>query len=333
MLAVLAQSGVLEPARGTATVPNDPDDPAIWVHPRDATRSRVLGTNKQQGLLVYDLQGTELDLLEVGRLNNVDLRQRVDFGGERFDLAVATQRDEASLVVFAIDGEGALSETHRIASGLDDLYGVCLHAPSVGGLEVIANDKDGRFVQFALERRAGAWQSRRLRSFALDSQPEGCVVDDKRDRLFVGEEKRGVWTLGASGHEPAEPALILAVGESLHADVEGMAILEREAGDLLIVSSQGDDSYVVLDATAPYRVRGAFRIGPDLATGIDGASETDGLDVTGANLGARFDDGMLVVQDGYNRMPDGPQNFKYIAWSDIARALGLDQGSRRDQAP
>jgi len=32
----------------------------------------------------------------------------------------------------------------------------------------------------------------------------------------------------------------------------------------------------------------------------------------------------LVVQDGYKRLPDGPQNFKMVAWDDITRALRLD---------
>ena len=33
---------------------------------------------------------------------------------------------------------------------------------------------------------------------------------------------------------------------------------------------------------------------------------------------------MLVIQDGYKRLPDGPQNFKYVAWDDVAKALKLD---------
>ena len=57
--------------------------------------------------------------------------------------------------------------------------------------------------------------------------------------------------------------------------------------------------------------------------GIDGASETDGLEVSSANLGGRFARGMLVVQDGYKRLPDGAQNFKYVAWEDIASSLRL----------
>jgi 3-phytase len=79
----------------------------------------------------------------------------------------------------------------------------------------------------------------------------------------------------------------------------------------------------VLDAQAPYRLRGKFRVGINLAAGIDGSSETDGLDVSSVNFGGKFSRGMLVVQDGHKRLPDGPQNFKYVAWSDIARALQL----------
>ena len=93
------------------------------------------------------------------------------------------------------------------------------------------------------------------------------------------------------------------------------------AAPTLVVSSQGDNSYVVMDAVAPYKVRGRFRVGFNLEAGIDGTSETDGLDVTSADLGGAFRQGMLVIQDGYKRMPDGPQNFKYVSWEDVAQAL------------
>jgi 3-phytase len=117
--------------------------------------------------------------------------------------------------------------------------------------------------------------------------------------------------------------MALAVGKDLHADVEGMAIYHGAQASYLVVSSQGDSSYVVLDAAAPFRVRGRFKVGFNVAEGIDGTSETDGLDVTSKNLGGAFSHGMLVIQDGYKRLPDGPQNFKYVGWDDVARALQL----------
>lgn len=300
------------------------DDPAIWVHPSDGTRSRVLGTNKKQGLMVYDLQGKQLQFLPSGRLNNVDIRQRVQLGGRTYDLALATQRDDNSVVIYQIDAQGQVAELSRIATGLQEVYGTCLFQPREGGLQVIVNDKSGQFRQFALSATDSIWSGALVRSFKLASQPEGCVADDRRERLFIGEEKRGIWTVAARADVPARPQMVLGVGRDLRPDVEGMAIYHGSNASWLIVSSQGDNSYVVLDALAPFKVRGRFKVGVDPATGIDGASETDGLDVTSHNLGGAFARGMLVLQDGYKRMPDGPQNFKYVSWDDVATALTLE---------
>jgi 3-phytase len=300
------------------------DDPALWVHPRDPERSRVLATNKKQGLLSYDLQGRQRQLIEAGRLNNVDVRQRVRLAGRQFDLAVATQRDEKALAIFEIDADGNVRDAGRIVTELRDIYGTCLYRPADGGLEAFVNDKDGRFAHYRIEFVDGAFAGRLLRRFAVASQPEGCVADDRAGRLFFGEEDRGIWTMAAADGAPGRPQLILPVGPRLVADVEGLALYLGERGRYLVASSQGNNSYVVLDAAPPFAWRGAFRIGIDVAAGIDGVSETDGLEVTAANLGGPYDQGLLVVQDGYKRLPDGPQNFKFVAWRDIARALRLE---------
>lgn len=299
------------------------DDPAIWVHPTDPAASRVLGTNKKQGLLVYDMQGKQTQLLESGRLNNVDLRQNVVLDGARHDLALATQRDDNTIVLFTIDGNGVVAETVRFPTGLEKIYGICVYQPAGGGLEAFVNDKDGTFQHYRIGRKDGAFTSTLLRSFKVATQPEGCVADDRTGRLFVGEEKRGVWALPAAADKGSAMSMVLPVGGVLTADVEGMSLYHGAQASYLVVSSQGSNSYVVLDAAAPHKVRGSFRIGVNVAAGIDGASETDGLDVTSANLGGAYSQGMLVVQDGYKRLPDGPQNFKYVAWSDIATALKL----------
>ena len=301
------------------------DDPAIWIHSTDASRSRVLGTNKKQGLLVYDLTGKQQQLLEVGRINNVDVRQRVQLGTQALDLAVATQRDDLSVVVFAIDPEGQVREHSRIPTGLKDIYGICLYQPPSGGLEVFVNDKDGTYQRYTLGEAAGKLTHALVQTFKVATQPEACVADDAAQRLFIGEEKRGVWVMDLAQPVQTAPKLVMAlpVGGLLHADTEGLGLYKSPQGSYLVVSSQGNNSYVVTDATPPYRVRGAFRIGMNQALGIDGTSETDGLEVTSSALGAAFPKGMLVVQDGYKRLPDGPQNFKLVAWEDIAAALKL----------
>jgi len=301
------------------------DDPAIWLHPTDPALSRVLGTNKKQGLLSYDLDGKLLQELPVGRLNNVDVRADFALGKQRVDLAVASNRDHNSLSLFAIDrASGELREAGEIRTPLKEIYGICLFQPNRDELYAFANGKDGTFLQYRLRSDAqGQVQGEQVRRFQVASQPEGCVADDRNQRLFVGEEDVGVWALDARAEQPTELVSVLKVGELLHADVEGLGLYQGAERDYLVISSQGNDSYVLLDAAPPFAPQGAFRVGLNGALGIDGASETDGLDVTSANLGGPWSAGLLVVQDGRKRLPESTQNFKLVPWAGVAKALGL----------
>ncbi|WP_017710306.1 phytase [Pseudomonas syringae] len=300
------------------------DDPAIWVNPQNPAQSRVLGTNKKQGLLAYDLSGKQLQELPVGRLNNVDIRPGFMLGKKNVDLAVASNRDRNSLSLFSIDrASGAISEVGEIPTPLAEIYGVCLFKPASGELYAFANGKDGRFLQYRLSAPNGKAQGELVRSFKVETQPEGCVADDQRQRLFLGEEDVGVWEVDARADQPATLSSVIKVGDVVHADVEGLALYQSDAHDYLVISSQGNDSYVVVDAEPPYTLRGAFRVGLNASAGIDGTSETDGIEVTSMNLGGPWSKGMLVVQDGRKRMPEQAQNFKFVPWAEVTKTLKL----------
>ena len=104
----------------------------------------------------------------------------------------------------------------------------------------------------------------------------------------------------------------------------GVGLAAPQIGvDLQLVVFGFEHSERYPDAEPPYALRGAFRVGVNAGEGIDGASETDGLEVTSANLGGPWSKGMLVVQDGRKRMPEQAQNFKYIPWAEVAKALHL----------
>lgn len=318
-LAPLAQTDGV-PSLGDAA-----DDPAIWVNPQVPAHSRVLGTDKKGGLLAYDLAGREVQNLRAGRLNNVDVRPGFRLGGRSVDLAVASNRDHNSLHLFAIDpASGVLSDIGQVATPLAEIYGLCLFKDRQGAIHAIANDKDGSFLQYRLNGASGRAEGELVRRFSTRTQPEGCVADDRNERLYIGEEDVAVWTLDARADAAATLEQVIAVGGLVKDDIEGLALYHGRQRDYLVVSSQGNDSYVVLEAQAPYRLRGSFRIGLNAALGIDGASETDGLEVTSANLGGPWSAGMLVVQDGRKRMPEGNQNYKYLPWSAVAGALGLE---------
>lgn len=312
---VVLPTGQTQPVREAGDAA---DDPAIWVHAAHGARSLILATDKKRGLAVYGLDGRERQFLPVGRINNVDLRQGLRYDGRRLDLAVATQRDEAGLVLFGISPAGRVAELARLATGLDDIYGLCVGRNAEGGLDIFPNDKDGRVLRLRLRLSGKTWHAAPVAEFQLDSQPEGCVVDEQHQALFVGEEKRGVWRLDLAAPS-ARPELVIPTGPGLTADVEGLAVHPQRGW--LVVSSQGSDSFAVYDTRPPYAQRGRFAIGTNAALGIDAVSETDGLDLNPANLGGPYADGVLVVQDGHKRLPQGPQNFKLVPWRAVEQAV------------
>lgn len=312
----------------TKPVPNAgdaADDPAIWVHPQDPTRSLILGTDKRGGLAVYNLAGKEKQYLPVGRINNVDIRSKVNWQGKVIDLAVASQRDHNSLMFFAIDrASGAVATIGEAETNLQNIYGLCMYQQDQQAY-VFVNDTDGTYVQYHLATDKQAVTAKFVRSFKLASQPEGCVADDATGQLFVGEENLGIWVLSAAPDAAINLQKVASVGEALVADVEGLALYHGKAADYLVASSQGDNSYVVFDATAPYQLRGKFRVVLNPQAGIDGSAETDGVAVNSTNLGGAWSNGIMVVQDGRNRLPEANQNFKYIPWQTIAETLQLAQ--------
>jgi hypothetical protein len=105
-------------------------------------------------------------------------------------------------------------------------------------------------------------------------------------------------------------------------DVEGIVLYYAAGGTgYLLASSQGSSSYVVYDRLPPHAFRGRFRI--VASGGVDGTEDTDGIDVANVALGPAFPLGLFVAQDGSNVTGPtiGNQNFKLVAWEDVAGAI------------
>ncbi|MCY4278486.1 MAG: phytase [Gammaproteobacteria bacterium] len=300
------------------------DDPAVWVNVADPRSSLILATDKRRGLAVYDLAGAERQFIERGRLNNVDLRRDVRLGGVETTLAAATNRTTQSFDVFEVSDEGHVTFRIEQPIEMDDPYGICMMRDERGNASVFVNDKNGDYQEWRLTH-AGELAPVLMASFALSSQPEGCVVDDRTGLLYAGEESRGVWVMPADASRADEMTLIDSVGEGpLVADVEGMSVYSGDAGrSFLVVSSQGDDSFAVYHIEDAHRYLGSFRVTDHPELPIDGVQETDGLDITAHALGDQFPQGMLVVQDGDNRLPPDNQNFKLIDWREVAAIFPL----------
>lgn len=300
------------------------DDPAIWVHPKQAEKSLILGTDKRRGLMVYNLQGKELQALEIGRLNNVDVRQHPSIKNTTNTFITASNRSSNSISVFTVTPDNTVQYLNEITTNLSEIYGMCMYS-SLTGNYVFVNDKSGLYQQYKITTKDSQISGELVREFNLPSQPEGCSADDKNAQLFMGEEDAGIWFINAEPNSTATPVMLQKINAQLVDDVEGMEIYHTENERLLVVSSQGDNTYVVYKITVTtaepnLQLVGKFAIVANLQSGLDGTSETDGLTVTAQPL-PNYPQGVLIVQDGYNRMPQQPQNFKIVDWREVEKVL------------
>lgn len=314
------------------TAGDSADDPAIWVDPNNPSRSIVIGTQKQSGLYVYDLHGQVLQFLPDGRMNNVDVRDGFRLGDRLVSLVAASNRTTDSISLYRVD-----PATRRLVNvadgqqdtGLLDPYGLCMyHSAASGRHYVFVNDGGGAMRQWELiDAGNGRVRANLVREFAFASQPEGCFADDRTGALYVGEEDVGLWRMGAEPDAGDARTAVATVetNPALKADIEGVGLYDLGDGrGYLIVSSQGNNTYAVFRREGNNEYVGSFAVLADSARGIDGSSETDGLEVLSANLGGPFANGIFVAQDGRNVAPPENQNFKLVPWSAIAEALGLE---------
>lgn len=290
------------------------DDPAIWLNWENPEQTLILGTNKKGGLQVLNLDGSLVDYLAVGNLNNVDLRLD-PYRKVGNAIAVATQRDPSRLALFFLNGSNReVTHLGSIETRLKEPYGLCMYLEDVSTPYVIANSKEGTFIQYLIKND---YSLHEVRTWNTATQPEGCVVDDELKRIYIGEEEHGIWELDARPSSPSELELFVDLShESLVADIEGLALAGTKERRILIASSQGSNSYSLFWTSNREHI-GSFRIG---SGGVDGVSETDGIAWAALSV-PNFPEGIFVVQDDENTQPSENQNFKLISWAAVRRGF------------
>ncbi|WP_296815696.1 phytase [Brevundimonas sp.] len=306
------------------------DDPEIWVDPSDPSRVVILGTDKQAGLYSYALDGAVLGFIPDGQLNNVDLRGAFPTPqGERVLVAASDRGRMGAALYLMHPSTFEIAAWGLVPLDLPEPYGLCVGRRGEDFL-VFINSTDGQVRQLRVAAGPdGSVQAVEERRFAVPSQPEGCVVDDLRGRLYLGEEAAGVWLFDTAARGTAQGRIVAAApSEMLQPDVEGLTLLHEPGGpSWLIASSQGDSAFAVFRADGPeLEYRGRFSV--VAANGVDAVTGADGVAALGGAVGA-FAQGLVVMQDDADTQGEAPdtrreqQNFKLVDWAEVRRALGL----------
>jgi len=298
----------IKPIRATDPVPNDPDDPAIWINRKNPAGSLILGTNKVAGaagsLVVFGLDGkVRQTVAGIDRPNNVD----IEYGLDGLDLAVVTERRKNRLRAFAVEEKGV--RDIGFVDCCPEPMGVGLYKrPRDGAIFAIVAPKgradsprDGYLYQYRLTVENGAVKgalARRFGQFSGTKEIEAVVVDDALGFVYYSDEGAGIRKYHADPDRPDAAKELAMFGRTgYRGDREGLAIYAKADGSGYLISTDqlpGNSEYRVYDRVGENRELFVFR---------GGADTTDGIDVTSENLGPEFPGGLFVA------MNSGAKNF------------------------
>ncbi|MGH9673590.1 MAG: phytase [Bryobacteraceae bacterium] len=343
--AMAAFSGCSAPPAGTAVravgatdqVSEDPDDPAIWRHPSDPSRSLILGTNKipapKGALVVFGLDGKIRQTIEgIDRPNNVDVEYGLPLQGRPTDIAVLTERLRMRLRAFAIPKDGGpltdVSGSLAVFEGQKGEQaapmGIALYRrPRDGTIFAVVGRKEGPrqgyIWQYRLEDdgsgKVKAVKVRELGVFSGSGEIEAIAVDDALGYVYYADEGDGIHKWQADPDHPAAGRELAHFGRTgFQGDREGIAIYARPDGTGYVICTdqvEKDSRYFL------FRREGAPGNPHDhnevLKIVRGGADSTDGLEATSAALGDRFPGGLVAAMNSAGR------NFLIYRWEDFFR--------------
>jgi 3-phytase len=318
----------IKPLVITEPTARDTDDPAIWLHPTDRSKSLIIGTDKDAdgALYVFDLAGKiieEKTVRNLQRPNNVDVEYGLILNGVPTDIAVTTERYTNKLRIFSlpdmkeIDNGGIEvfeGETMRAPMGIS-LY----KRPSDGAIYAIVGRKegptDGRYLwQYLLEDDGtGKIKGTKVREFGTWSgkkEIEAIAVDDELGYVYYSDEGVGVRKYYADPDaENANQELALFGTDGFAEDHEGISIYTINDGTgYILVSDQQANAFRIFkregEPDDPHNHQ-LLKIVPV------SCNESDGSEVTNAVLNETFPVGLFVA------MSDN-RTFQYYSWADIA---------------
>jgi 3-phytase len=322
----------IQPVVRTDAVTDDPDDPAIWVHPSEPARSLILGTNKVKApngaVVVFGLDGkTRQTVAGLDRPNNVDVEYGLMLGGRRIDIAVATERLQGQLRVFRVNADGIADITSvgntRVFTDRSGEQaapmGIGLYRrPADGAIFAIVSSKDGPRENYLGQYRLqddgrGGVKAAFVRYFGAYSgkgEIEAVAVDDALGHVYYADEDDGIRKYSADPEAPDASRQLAHFGRTgFKANQEGIGIYARADGTGYIVCTDqlpGASEYRI------YRREGNHEEVVKVVRG--GADSTDGLEVTSRPLGPKFPAGLMVA------MNSSGKNFLVYRWDDVAGA-------------
>ena len=289
------------------------DDMCVLENFNNPESSLIISSDKKYGIIVYDLEGVKLYDYEVGRINNVDILPSRSFQNKY--IVAGTNRTYNSIDIYLFNSKGELENLilRKEIPSLKDVYGVTFYRDEFNTYLFIS-DKKGNVEQWSYNNDEVNSEIKFVRKLKFSSLVEGLVADESKGKIYIGQERKGIWELNAFPSFDSQKKLIFKKSKNFKPDFEGLALKDDGNGEgYLIASVQGSNGYLIIDRKS-LDAKMFFRIID--GDKIDGTTETDGIDVTSIKT-SKFPKGFFIAQDDDN---DGlNQNFKLVDWNKILK--------------
>lgn len=286
---------------------NDTDDPAIWVNPKDASKSIVFGTDKETNGAIYafDLNGKiieEKTIRNIKRPNNVDLSYGFKLNDStKVDVIAFTEREKQQIRLFSVpdmkplDNGGFKVFADATEPEFNLPMGIALYkSPKTNTLYAIVSRKTGPLenylYQYEIASDSTGISSKLVRKFGKFSgkkEIEAIAVDNEMGFVYYSDEQHCVRKYNAEPDASSEEISCFG-GDKFKEDIEGIAI--AKTGDkkgYLIISNQQQGEFNIFDRQTNEFVK-AINLG---------TLETDGCDITTKSLGNKFPNGVFVAMN------------------------------------
>lgn len=328
---VPVQEDALKPIVITEKLPHDTDDPAIWIHPTDPSKSIVIGTDKDTngGLYAFDLGGIIVGKSKVlKRPNNVDIAYGLVLNGKKVDIAVTTERETSKIRVFSLpdlkpldDGGISVFDGEELCAPM----GIALYTrPEDQSIFAIVGRKDGPsetyLWQYELSDNGrgivGGKVVRKFGKYSGKKEIEAIAVDNELGYVYYCDEQFGIRKYYANPALNDNQELALFGQGDFKSDNEGIAIYKKSVTEgYILVSNQQANTFMVYPREG---VSGNTNSYPLVAEIPTSTIECDGVEVTNVNLGGSFANGLFVA------MSNG-MTFQYYSWDSIQELIDVQK--------
>jgi len=277
-------------------------DIAFWTHPTLPFRS-VVATADPRRIALWDMEAELLDERKGAFGGPIDLRYlRAEAGVVRPAVLAAYDADLSAVVFFGVDLQDRVITSRGWSETAAPVEALCLYQDVTdGALYLFTGTDEAGLSQSRLTLRGDEIAAEPVRDIDLAQPARHCVGDDMDGFVYGADAGGALFRAPAAPEAELGAARISASG--LLAEPAGVGLLYNSGGALLMAA---DRNAVLVFALESLALAGAFAIAE--------AGKIAAFNVSNANFGGVYRDGLIVIGDGTPAL-------RFAPWNGVANGM------------